>query len=277
MTIKKFQHIIWQHYEQFGRDLPWRRTHDPYRILVSEIMLQQTQVSRVLKKYPEFLRAFPNFSVLSRAPLLRVLKVWQGMGYNRRAIALKKIAQIVMHKYRGRLPRDPEALARMPGIGRHTAGSIAAFAFNVPAIFIETNIRRTFIHHFFPRGKSVADAEIETLAVKTLDLTRPREWYFALMDYGAHLAHTVPNANRKSAHYKTQSKFEGSNRQMRGVIIKMLITHGTMNAHQIMESMRKHGNWPTFRLDSNARVIQILTALIKEGFIKKHGSLYRLR
>ena len=137
------------HYRNHGRDLAWRRTTDPYRILVSEIMLQQTQVERVTIKYPALYRRIPGFSLACQAPLSDVLAVWQGMGYNRRAISLQKCARRVVEEYGGALPQDPEILATFPGIGRATAASICAFAFNMPVVFIETNIRRVFIHFFF--------------------------------------------------------------------------------------------------------------------------------
>ena len=147
--ISEFQQMVLDYYHQHGRPMAWRDTTDPYKILVSEIMLQQTQVERVLVKYPDFLAAFPDFASLAQAPLADILTVWQGMGYNRRAISLQKCAQRVMNEYDGMLPADVDTLATFPGIGRATASSICAFAFNMPVVFIETNIRRVFIHFFF--------------------------------------------------------------------------------------------------------------------------------
>ncbi|MEK7079017.1 MAG: A/G-specific adenine glycosylase, partial [Patescibacteria group bacterium] len=131
------------------RDFPWRNTTDPYHILVSEVMLQQTQVARVMVKFPIFIDQFSNFKELATASTKDILQVWQGMGYNRRALYLKKIAEIVITQYKGKLPDDPAILDTFPGIGEATAASIVAFAFNKPLVFIETNIRRVFIHLFF--------------------------------------------------------------------------------------------------------------------------------
>jgi len=165
--------------------MPWRETSDPYRILVSEIMLQQTQVQRVETKYKEFIAAFPAFPSLARAPLREVLRVWQGMGYNRRAIALRKIAQRVVAEYDGGLPDSVATLRTFPGIGAATAGAIVAFAFNKPTVFLETNSRRVFLHVFFAGRQRVKDSDILPLVETTLDREKPRQWYYALMDYGA--------------------------------------------------------------------------------------------
>lgn len=223
MNIQRFQELIWAYYREHGRRMPWRETTDPYAIVVSEIMLQQTQVSRVLTKYPEFLGRYPNFEALATAELAEVLSVWQGMGYNRRAMYLQRLAQAVAGTYGGQLPSDLKLLQSLPGIGPHTAGSIAAFAFNLPTTFIETNIRRTFIYHFFPDMDEVTDREIGPLVTAAVDQDNPREWYYALMDYGAALSKSVPNPNRQSKHYTIQSSFEGSQRQLRGQILRVLL------------------------------------------------------
>lgn len=234
VKIRKFQRTIWDYYKKHGRDFAWRRTKDTYRILISEIMLQQTQTSRVELKYGQFLKRFPSFSALMKAKTADVLRAWQGLGYNRRALALKKTAEIVVKKYHGNLPKDIESLVALPGIGPATAGAVRAFAFNLPSIFIETNIRRTFIHFFFTQKRKASDQEILKLVTKSLPAAREtREWYWALMDYGAMLGspkrsesglgHKIKNPNRKSKHYIKQSKFEGSNRQLRGRILRILL------------------------------------------------------
>lgn len=227
MTIAQFRKMIWNHYEKRGRhDMAWRKKRDPYRIVVSEVMLQQTQVSRVENKYPEFIRAFPNFASLAKAPLKDVLAAWQGMGYNRRALYLKRIAEEVVRAHRGELPEAPEALEKLPGIGMATARSIAAFAFDAPVAFIETNVRSVFLHHFFPGRTEVKDTQILPLVEQALDRARPREWYWALMDYGAHLKGLGVNPSRASAHHAPQAKFAGSDRQARGAIMKLLLASG---------------------------------------------------
>ena len=123
VSLAVFRKQILQHYRLTGRDLPWRRTRDPYRILVSEIMLQQTQAERVKTFYEKFIKRFPNFAALAKAKKSDVLGAWQGLGYNRRALALHKIAGIVVKKYNGQLPREREALESLPGVGPYTAGA----------------------------------------------------------------------------------------------------------------------------------------------------------
>ena len=221
--------------------MPWRETVDPYRILVSEIMLQQTQVGRVEEKYPQFIRAFPNFKALDRAQLAKVYGVWQGMGYNRRALALKKIANIVVNDYNCALPQTHEELCALPGIGKATASSIMAFAFNLPAVFVETNIRTVFIHFFFKKRKQVADEEILPLVEQSLYKKNPRVWYWALMDYGTMLKKSGEDKNIRSKHYKKQSRFEGSRRQIRGKILKILLDCNGLKLNEIGDRVKVAG------------------------------------
>jgi A/G-specific adenine glycosylase len=220
--ISRFRNLIKTHYRRAGRSFPWRETRDPYAIPVSEIMLQQTQTERVLKKYPPFIKALPSFESLAAAGMKDVLALWQGLGYNRRAKALREIALKVCGEFGGVLPDEPEVLLTLPGVGTGTAGSLAAFAYNKPAVFIETNIRRVFLHFFFEGRDNVHDKEILPLVEASLDKGNPREWYYGLMDYGVYLKSLYPNANKRSAHYTVQSRFENSNRQVRGRIIKAL-------------------------------------------------------
>ncbi len=266
--IEEFKTLIWNFYHKEGRhNLPWRKTKDPYKILVSEVMLQQTQVARVAEKYPLFLKTFPTISALADAPLAQVLIVWQGMGYNRRALALHRLAKEIVTAHKGEIPHTRTELEALTGIGPYTAGAIRAFAFNEPEVFIETNIRRVFIHHFFPRTLSVSDKEILPLVEKALDSKNSREWYFALMDYGAHLPKIIKNPNKKSAHYVKQKKFEGSHRQLRGRVLKFLNTEGKCT------------------LASCARALEIeqkkltvaLSELTREGFIEHHGKNYFIK
>jgi A/G-specific adenine glycosylase len=263
---QEFQQMVMSYYEQHGRDLEWRNTTDPYHILVSEIMLQQTQAERVTRKFPEFIRSFPDFAALADAPLADILAVWQGMGYNRRAIALQRCAIRVMTDYHGSLPDDVETLATFPGIGRATAASIAAFAFNIPVVFIETNIRRVFIHLFFPHSEKVSDAEILPLVEQTLYRENPRVWYWALMDLGSSLKKTVSNPNRRSAHYSQQSSFEGSDRKIRGNILRILLKEHFLEEEEFF-----------VRLAENPyRIKRILVTLKSEGFIQCKGNRYQL-
>lgn len=256
--ISLFQQMVLDYYRDYGRPMAWRDTTDPYRIFVSEIMLQQTQVERVTVKYPEFITAFPDFRTLAQAPLADILTIWQGMGYNRRAISLQKCAQRVMEEYGGTLPADVDILATLPGIGRATASSICAFAFNMPVVFIETNIRRVFIHFFFSETATVSDAEILPLAEKSVYRENPRVWYWALMDIGTALKKSVINPNRKSAHYVKQSPFEGSDRKIRGSIIALLLKTPDLPRDTIAASFT----------DEPDRVFRIIAALENEGFIR---------
>lgn len=259
-SFKEFQKIIYGYYEEHGRLFPWRETRDPYQILISEVMLQQTQTDRVLKKYNEFLRAFPDSASLARAPLRQVLAVWQGLGYNRRALMLKHAAEKIAADYNSKIPRSVDALMLYPGIGRATASAIVAFAFNQPTVFIETNIRSVFIHFFFSRRRQVDDSEILPLIEKTLDRKNPRTWYYALMDYGAMLKKKYPNPSRKSKHHHRQSPFEGSRRQARGKLVQFLIT---ASANASPEEIAEKTAIPMRSIEGLLREFE------QEGFIKR--------
>ena len=226
--VKKFQAAIYQHYQAHKRSMPWRQTRNPYHILVSEIMLQQTQVERVLGKYGSFLEKFPDVASLARAPWPEVLAVWQGLGYNRRALSLKRLAQRVVEDWEGELPRSTEDLRSLPGIGPATAGALLAFAprvFEEPVAFIETNIRRVFLHFFFP-GQEGVTRPAKCDPDERVDRERVRDWYYALMDFGAAMKAAGPNPNRRSAHYARQSPFGGSNREVRSLILQALLGAG---------------------------------------------------
>jgi A/G-specific adenine glycosylase len=264
--LRSFRARVRAHYREHGRNMPWRETRDPYRILVSEVMLQQTQVDRVRAKYGEFLAAFPDLAALAASPLPRVLAAWQGLGYNRRAVALHRCAQILMRKHAGLVPDDSVALVALPGIGAATAGSIRAFAFDAPAVFIETNVRRVFIQEFFPGGEAVDDAELLPLVAAALDRRRPREWYYALMDYGAALARRVPNPNRRSRTYARQSRFAGSDRQLRGAILRTLLRSGDLAASGLA---RAAGG-------DRERVLRLLGDLEREGLVRRARGRYAI-
>jgi A/G-specific adenine glycosylase len=220
----------------------------------------------VKEKYAEFLKSFPDFNSLALAQTGDVLKVWSGMGYNRRALYLKKIAEIVVEKYHGQLPTDPEKLDELPGIGYATSRSIAAFAFNYPGVFIETNIRRVYIHFFFSDKEGVDDKEILKLVEKTINKENPREWYYALMDYGTMLVRKTDNPNKKSKHYSVQSKFEGSDRQMRGHILRELIKNRSLKKDFFYEDQ-----------SDKERVDRALKALENEGFIMEEKGVYKVK
>lgn len=266
-----FQKLIWDYYCANKRDFAWRQTHDPYHIVVSEIMLQQTQTSRVAEKYAQFIAALPTFEALAHASQREVLTLWSGLGYNRRGLALQKIAQRVVQEFNGQLPADPAILQTFSGIGPNTAGSICAFAFNMPVVFIETNIRAVYIHTFFKdRTDKVHDKELLPLIAQTVDPLQAREWYYALMDYGVMLKKAHKNPSRKSASHARQSTFEGSERQIRGMIIKLLTQFAALSFEQLAEHIKKESR----RIERN------LEDLCAEGLVHRreagHEEIYFL-
>lgn len=263
---KQFQSVIWDHYHKNKRDFAWRTTHDPYHILVSEIMLQQTQTHRVAPKYDAFLKRFPSIKDLAYAPLADVLFMWQGLGYNRRAKSLHAACKEIVTNHNGIFPQTPEQLLALPGIGPYTSGAVCTFAFNQPHVFIETNIRAVFIHFFFQNKSGIHDKELYPFIQETVDKDNPREWYYALMDYGVLLKKNVSNPARKSAHHTTQSKFEGSDRQIRGAIIRLLTEAVAISYETIILNIGKEEH----------RIRKILYQLCKEQMVEKQGNLYKL-
>jgi len=248
------------------RSLPWRETRDPYAVIVSEVMLQQTGVERVVGKYAAFLARFPDFVALARAPLQDILAAWQGLGYNRRAVALKKCAETVLERHGGALPDSVSALQSLPGIGPYTARAVATFAFDAPTVFIETNIRAVYIHHFCGDRQKVKDAELIPLVAATLDYAAPRSWYNALMDYGVMLKKTEQNPARRSAHHVRQSPFAGSNREVRSRILKVLLASPRMTETEIVAA-----------LDADeAAIRKNLVQLAREGFIGKDRGRFEI-
>lgn len=266
--VQPFQAVVWDYYKQHGRhDLPWRLpesdgSFNPYHILVSEIMLQQTQVSRVLPKFHAFIGQFPNVYALASAPLGDVLKAWSGLGYNRRAKFLWQAANAVVGGYAGRMPDTQPELTKLPGIGINTAGAVMAYAFNKPVVFVETNIRTVYIYHFFQDTGRVHDRDIADMVAATVP-DNPREWYWALMDYGTHLKQTVGNLSRGSVHYTKQSVFEGSRRQVRGKVLRLLAGN-SMTPAQLSAAVQ------------DERLEAVLATLVDEGMITTQGDRYML-
>jgi A/G-specific adenine glycosylase len=265
--VARFRRAVRGHYRRHGRDLPWRRTRDPWCILVSEVMLQQTQVSRVIGHYEAFLQRFPDPAALARAPLGDALALWKGLGYNRRCLGLHRAASEIVARFGGRVPRVVEDLESLPGVGRSTACAVAAFAFGAPTAFIETNIRRVFIHWFFPGRKSVNDREILPLVERTMERGRAGEWYNALMDYGTWLAGRVVNPNRCSAHHVRQTAFEGSRRQLRGKTLALLVDGQPRRIATLAGELET----------TEARLESILRELEAEGFLDRSRGCYRVR
>lgn len=316
VALKKFQRTIWAHYDKHRRSFPWREHITPYRVVVSEIMLQQTQAPRAIPRFESFITRFPDWQCLAKAPTAEVLSEWQGLGYNRRALYLKKIAEAVTENSHTKaptpeLPRTVGELMSLPGIGPNTAGSILAFAWNIPHPFIETNIRTVFIHFFFRKTKTaqekipvkINDKDILILVEKTLPMnstTRSsypdhparsvRDWYYALMDYGTMLkrdlrAQKLVDPSRHSKHYKKQSAFRGSNRELRAALLRSILkasrekkvangkTAGKTTTNLISEFTSKAHPHRT-----PEAILKNLAALEKEGFITektdKNGTHY---
>ena len=265
-SIKQFQKTVHIMGEKNFRNFSWRRTKNPFHILVSEVMLQQTQAGeRTIRKYEAFIERFPTVEALATAHLKDVLLLWRGLGYNRRAKALRDSARIIVTRHNGKIPKQQAELEELPGVGSYTAAAVLAFAFNKPAVLIETNIRSVFIHSFFnDTNKKIADRDILPLIEETLDEKNPRTWYCALMDYGAVLKKSNTAITKRSAHYKQQGAFKGSTRYIRGSIIK-LFEEKQVWSQQMMEHNIK---------EKSAVVKQHLNQLTKEGLLTKHGRFY---
>ncbi|HVI69027.1 MAG TPA: hypothetical protein VM581_01070 [Magnetospirillaceae bacterium] len=264
-AIAAFQQMVWSYYRAHKRAMPWRNEPTPYFVLVSELMLQQTQVVRVHQKFATFIHAFPTIKALAEAPLSDVLKVWIGLGYNRRAKFLWDSARMIVADFGGEVPGSQSELTRLPGIGTNTAGAILAYAFNEPAVFIETNIRTAFIHHFFnDNADAVDDDALRQLVAQALPIENPREWYWALMDYGTHLKSTVGAQLHRVSGYKTQSRFEGSNRQIRGQVLKALMDHKHVSSTELAA------------LIPDTRLAEVCQALSQEGLISSRRGQWHL-
>ena len=266
-TREAFRQRVYAHFHIHGRDFPWRMTRNPYEILVSEIMLQQTQAGpRTIGKYEAFLERFPTVDDLAAASLAEVLAVWQGLGYNRRAKALQESARAIVEQHDGMVPRTSAELEALPGVGPYTAAAVLAFAFNTPSIVLETNVRTAFIHDFFKEEGVVHDRDIIPLIEATLDRDNPRVWYQALMDYGASLKKEKGNASRRSKHYVKQTPFKGSSREVRGAIIRLLVQETKLSAHALA----------TRSNHDIADITTQLTRLVAEGLVRKQGRSFVL-
>lgn len=233
--IRAFRRKIFAHYTKHGRDLPFRKTTDPYRIAVAEVMLQQTQVERVVPKYEGWMLRWPNWTSLAKATNKQLLAAWSGLGYNRRALFLGRMAKAVMQDFDGVLPENPERLKTLPGIGEYTANAIAIFAFNKPLITIDTNIRKVFLLEFDLPDATDRKA-MEQLARRALPKHRSRDWHNALMDY-SRLALRTPE--RKIAPLSKQSRFEGSRRQIRGEIIRRLTSQARVSLSRVAADLSR--------------------------------------
>lgn len=263
----EFKKIVLDFYKAHKRNFPWRETFDPYKILVSEIMLQQTQIPRVLPKYENWFERFPTIEDLAHAEQSEVLRLWSGLGYNRRALSLHKLSKIVVEKHEGKIPMEIHELKNLPGIGEYTSKAVYTFSTNKPSVFIETNIRSVFLFYFYNNQEKVSDSQIRVHVENTLNTENPREWYYALMDYGTWLKKEYGNPNKKSTSYAKQSKFAGSKRQIRGRILKELHIKEHLSIEEITDFSKRE----------KSEVELIVNELSNEGFIVVEGEKITLR
>ncbi len=259
--IAAFRRAVLDLYGREGRDFAWRRTTDPWAILVSEVMLQQTQTARVAPKYDVWMARFPDAASLAVASAADVYDAWRGLGYNSRGLRLRACAALCVDRYGGIPPADERLLLELPGVGRYTARAVLAFAYGISTAFLETNIRAALIFHFFPAQDRVPDRALETVAASLLSGTDPRTWYYALMDYGAWLKKREPNPTRKAAAYARQSRFEGSVRQARGAILRIIATRGQTSLEQVSAEAG---------IDYS-RATEAATGLLRDGLVKLDG------
>ncbi len=295
--LRAFVEFVAKKGRELYRDLPWRRTYDPYAIWISEVMLQQTQVSRVDGRWQRWLERFPTVDALAAAAPSDVLEEWQGLGYNRRALSVHRVAQAISEAG-GVFPQDPKELVKLPGIGPATAAGIRAFAFNLHGVYLETNVRTVFLHELYPQAEGVPDSELVPLVEltcpasvvdaanaadadstendATAELT-PRSWYYALLDYGAYLKKTIPNPSRRSKSHVKQSRFEGSHRQKRAELLRVLLAHKDEGGavfetlHQELCQIEVNAGRET--LDEQV-TLGLLEELAKEGFCQKNDEYW---
>ena len=291
--LRAFVESVAKKGRELYRDLPWRRTYDPYAIWISEVMLQQTQVSRVDGRWQRWLEHFPTVDALAAAAPSDVLEEWQGLGYNRRALSVHRAAQAISEAG-GVFPQDQKELVKLPGIGPATAAGIRAFAFNLHGVYLETNVRTVFLHELYPQAEGVPDSELiplveltcpasvstaagtDTANAATTELT-PRSWYYALLDYGAYLKKTIPNPSRRSKSHVKQSRFEGSHRQKRAELLRVLLAHKDEGGaefetlHQGLCQIEVHAGRET--LDEQV-TLGLLEELAKEGFCQKNDEYW---
>lgn len=275
-SIERFCERVRERGDALYRDLPWRNTWDAYEVLVSEVMLQQTQVGRVLHYWQRWLDVFPTPDALAAAPLEVVLRYWQGLGYNRRVIALKNAAEACALHHDGAVPCERADLLALPGVGPATAAGVRVFAYEQPDVYLETNVRAVFIHELFPDADEVADRELIPLVEETCDRNDPRGWYYALLDYGAWLKRALPNPSRRSKHHVRQSAFEGSRRQKRAWLLREVMSRPRQTSAELASALsdaeREAGRDAVDVQDAAG----ILADLSSEGFIISDGGRWRI-
>lgn len=265
MTEQDFTQLLHVRGDELYRDMPWRRDTRGYYVLVSEIMLQQTQVDRVLPKFEAFVAKFPDFVSLASASLADVLILWSGLGYNRRAKFLHQAAKAIVASHGGELPTTHTELITLPGVGKNTAGALLAYVYNQPVLYIETNVRTVYLHHFFANQHAVADTDILEKLDATMWRESPREFYWAVMDYGSWLKRSGVCNTAASKHYRKQSPLVGSVREVRGQIIRQL-TKGELRLDEL-EALVDPGD---------GRFATAYTQLIAERLIEQRDESVRL-
>lgn len=265
--VKNFPKVIWDHYAHNKRMLPWREIEElsikdrGYRVLISEVMLQQTQVKRVVEKYLQWLERWPTIDSFANSSLSDVLVMWSGLGYNRRAKYLRDTLLDIQKNYKGIIPQDAKVLQSFPGIGPNTAAAIIVYTYNKPIAFIETNIRTVYLYSFFANTtEQVTDRQIVTLVTDTIDTENPRDWFYAIMDYGAYIKKNHGNQLHNARSHKKQSVFKGSKRQVRGKILQLLTQMHYVTADELDAEI------------ADDRVHEVLHDLLSEGMITRHAN-----
>lgn len=277
-----FRQRVLERGRELYRDLPWRRTRDPYAVWVSEVMLQQTQVARVDGRWQRWLRRFPTVGDLARADVADVLEEWQGMGYNRRALSLRKAAEAIVAEGAD-FPRGYRDLVALPGIGPATAAGIRAFAFDLPGVYLETNVRTVFLHELLSGEVDVPDRDIAPLVERTCPPDDrnpdddPRTWYYALLDYGAWLKREVPNPSRRSRSHVRQSRFEGSHRQKRAEVVRVLLAaDGGLDTSEVADRLARDELAAGRPAPAVKDVATLLVELSQEGFCHEIDGIWRV-
>jgi A/G-specific adenine glycosylase len=265
--IQDFKEAVYSNYKKEKRSFPWRTNTNPWGVLVSEFMLQQTQTERVIEYWNKWMERWPTPRLFHKASMEDALRAWSGLGYNRRCFNLKDCARRITKEYDGEVPDKPGDLEQLQGIGPYTARAVPCFAYNVPTVFIETNIRAAVLHFFFGEKDGVKDKEIIPVLEAALDRKDPRTWYWALMDYGAALKRLTANPNRRSAHYSRQSPFEGSFRQLRGAVVRTLAQEGPTGRAELQ---RLSG------IDCDEDLYRVVEALTREQMVSESEGIYRI-
>ena len=275
LSRNAFREKVYREGKKHYRELPWRNIDDPYAVLVSEVMLQQTQVSRVLSYWGRWMTMFPNVDVLAQADTSLVLEQWMGLGYNRRALALKRASEQCSLRYNGTLPHTYDELLELPGVGPATAAGICAFAYQQPGVYLETNVRSVFLHELFPNCDRVSDRDLIPYVKDACLADDVRAWYYALLDYGAVLKKMIQNPARRSAHYARQSTFKGSRREKRSAFLKhVLASEEGVSQDELIQLALQIDERNNATSSDVSMLEDIIDELVQEGFIELREERY---